>query len=85
MNLRLRSIYRAFYNKEDLSVLTLRSKGRRWGDLLSFKTFYQEDFLVDIGNIKCQVRLWCEILNVLKCYVEKKCRKVYFSDKALNL
>ena len=29
--------------------------------------------------------VWCEILNVLKCYVEKKCRKVYFSDKALNL
>ena len=29
--------------------------------------------------------VWCEILNVLKCYVEKKCCKVYFSDKALNL
>ena len=29
--------------------------------------------------------VWCEILNVLKCYVEKECRKVYFSDKALNL
>ena len=66
-------------------MLTLRSKGQRGGISCFLKKFYQEDFLVDIGNIKCQVRLWCEILNVLKCYVEKKCRKVYFSDKGLNL
>ena len=56
MNLRLRSIYKAFYNKEDLSVLTLRSKGRREGISCFLKKFYQEDFLVDVGDIKCQVR-----------------------------
>ena len=37
-------------------MLTLTSKGQRGGISCFLKKFYQEDFLVDVGDIKCQVR-----------------------------
>ena len=55
------------------------------GELLFFKKIFSRGFSHRYRRYQMSSEVWCEILNVLKCYVEKKCRKVYFSDKALNL
>ena len=67
-------------------MLTLRRKGRRGGGGSTpswfFKQFYQEDFLIAVGDIKKRSsEVWCEIPNVLKCNVEKSVEKCSFLIK----